>query len=134
MKIVNDTSLQSLVNSIKGLFLGRNEAEIIVSYTSDKIAATEKEAVSLGGDVRVPDYTSLPLMCGQPMILFGKGTPQQSVVPWNWKQYDPATGEGYDWNGLPSAIGQQYINESATSNGRYIAVLKSDGILKWINF
>lgn len=134
MKIVNDTSLQSLVNSIKGLFLGRNEAEIIVSYTSDKIAATEKEAVSLGGDVRVPDYASLPLLCGQPMILFGKGTPQQSVVPWNWKQYDPATGEGYDWNGQPSAIGQQYINESATSNGRYIAVLQSDGTLKWINF
>ena len=134
MKIVNDTSLQSLVNSIKGLFLGRNEAEIIVSYTSDKIAATEKEVVSLGGDVRVPYYASLPLLCGQPMILFGKGTPQQSVVPWNWKQYDPATGEGYDWNGLPSAIGQQYINESATSNGRYIAVLQSDGTLKWISF
>lgn len=134
MKIVNEVSLQSLVNSIKELFLGRSEAETIVSYTSDKIATTEREVVSLGGDVRVPDYASLPLLCGQPMILFGKGTPQQSVVPWNWKQYDPATGEGYDWNGLPSAIGQQYINESATSNGRYIAVLQSDGTLKWINF
>ena len=49
MKIVNDTSLQSLINSIKGLFLGRSEAQTIVSYTSDKIATTEKEVVSLGG-------------------------------------------------------------------------------------
>lgn len=134
MKIVNEVSLQSLVSSIKELFLGRSEAETIVSYTSDKIATAEQEIASLGGAVRVPDYASLPLLCGQPMILFGKGTPQQSVVPWNWKQYDPATGEGYDWNGLPSAIGQQYINDSATSNGRYIAVLQSDGTLKWINF
>lgn len=134
MKIVNDTSLQSLINTIKGLFLGRSEAQEIVSYTSDKIATTEKEVVSLGGEATAPDYASLPLLCGQPMILFGKGTPQQSVVPWNWKQYDPVTCDGYDWNGLPSAIGQQYINESATANGRYIAVLQNDGTLKWINF
>ena len=134
MKIVNDTSLQSLINSIKGLFLGRSEAQAIISYTSDKIATTEKEVVSLGGEAATPDYASLPLLCGQPMILFGKGTPQKSVVPWNWKQYDPVTGDGYDWNGLPSAIGQQYINESATANGRYIAVLQKDGTLKWINF
>lgn len=134
MKIVNDTSLQSLINSIKGLFLGRSEAQAIISYTSDKIATTEKEVVSLGGEAATPDYASLPLLCGQPMILFGKGTPQKSVVPWNWKQYDPVTCDGYDWNGLPSAIGQQYINESATANGRYIAVLQEDGKLKWINF
>ena len=134
MKIVNDTSLQSLIKLIKGLFLGRSEAQTIVSYTSDKIATTEKEVVSLGGKATAPDYASLPLLCGQPMILFGDGTPQVSVVPKNWKQYDPATCEGYDWNGLPSAIGQQYINESATANGRYIAVLQNDGILKWINF
>ena len=134
MKIVNDTSLQSLIKLIKGLFLGRSEAQTIISYTSDKIATTEKEVVSLGVEATAPDYASLPLLCGQPMILFGDGTPQVSVVPKNWKQYDPATCEGYDWNGLPSAIGQQYINESATANGRYIAVLQNDGILKWINF
>lgn len=134
MKIVNDTSLQSLINLIKGLFLGRSEAQTIISHASDKIATTEKEVVSLGGEATAPDYASLPLLCGQPMILFGEGTPQVSVVPKNWKQYDPATGDGYDWNGLPSAIGQQYINESATANGRYIAVLQNNGTLKWINF
>lgn len=111
-----------------------NEAQTIISHASDKIATTEKEVVSLGGEATAPNYASLPLLCGQPMILFGKGTPQQSVVPWNWKQYDPETGDGYDWNGLPSAIGQQYINESATANGRYIAVLQNNGTLKWINF
>lgn len=104
-----------------------------------KLSLLETQAKSLDSAVtnilHTPvDDSALPTLCGQPMILFGKGTPQQSVVPWNWKQYDPATGEGYDWNGLPSAIGQQYINESATANGRYIAVLQNDGTLKWINF
>ena len=83
MKIVNDTSLQSLINTIKGLFLGRSEAQTIISHASDKIATTEKEVVSLGGETTAPDYASLPLLCGQPMILFADGTPQVSVVPKN---------------------------------------------------
>lgn len=80
------------------------------------------------------DFDTLPLLCGQPMILFGKGTPSVSVVPDNWKQYDIETGEGYNWNGLPSALGQQYINTSVTSGGRYIAVYSGYCTLKWVNF
>lgn len=78
-------------------------------------------------------YSSIPLLCGQPMILFGAGTPQESIVPTNWKQFDPITGEGYNWNGTPSAEGQQYINTSVNTNGRYIAC-KGGFNLYWKNF
>ena len=67
-------------------------------------------------------YNSIPLLCGQPMILFGEGTPREEEVPSNWKQFDPITGDGYNWNGTPSAEGQQYINILADTNGRYTAV------------
>ena len=67
-------------------------------------------------------YNSIPLLCGQPMILFGAGTPQESIVPTNWIQFNPETGEGYNWNGEPSAEGQTYINTAADTNGHYTAV------------
>ena len=85
---------------------------------------------------KVPDYSALPLLCGQPPILYGEGTPQESVVPLNWKQFDPITNTGYNWNGTPSALGQTYINISATSNGRYTAVpdVTNPYKLNWVNF
>ena len=83
--------------------------------------------------VASPDDRALPLLCGQPPILFGAGTPKETVVPENWNQYDPATGEGYNWNGKPSAIGQQYIDTTAASGGRYIAARDGEWDLKWIN-
>ena len=78
-------------------------------------------------------YSSIPLLCGQPMILLAAGTPQESIVPSNWKQFDPITGEGYNWNGTPSAEGQQYINTSVDTHGRYIAC-KGGFNLYWKNF
>ena len=83
--------------------------------------------------VASPDDRALPLLCGQPPILFGAGTPKETVVPENWNQYDPATGEGYNWNGKPSAIGQQYVDTTAASGGRYIAARNGEWDLKWIN-
>ena len=78
-------------------------------------------------------YNSIPLLCGQPMILFGEGTPREEEVPSNWKQFDPTTGEGYNWNGTPSAEGQTYINTAADTNGHYTAV-KSGYNLIWKPF
>lgn len=83
--------------------------------------------------VASPDDRALPLLCGQPPILFGAGTPKEAIVPDNWNQYDPETGEGYNWNGKPSAIGQQYVDTTAASGGRYIAVRNGEWDLKWIN-
>ena len=79
------------------------------------------------------DHASLPLLCGQPMMLFGAGTPQEAIVPDNWQQFDPETGTGYNWNGEPSALGQVYINTTAETNGRYTAV-RSGNTLIWKNF
>ena len=76
----------------------------------------------------------LELLCGQPPILYGAGTPQEAIVPDNWKQFDPDTGEGYQWTGAPSALGQQYINTTASTGGRYIAVSDGNYGLSWKNF
>ena len=78
-------------------------------------------------------YNSIPLLCGQPMILFCAGTPQESIVPTNWIQFNPETGDGYNWNGEPSAEGQTYINTAADTNGHYTAV-KSGYNLIWKPF
>ena len=134
MKIVNEKTLQALVSIISDMFARKSDVNNTTSSLDDRMNATESEVVSLSGMVGTPDYSTLPLLCGQPMILFGEGTPQESVVPKNWKQYDAMTDEGYNWNGKPSAIGQQYINLSASTNGRYIAVDKEDGTLIWKNY
>ena len=65
---------------------------------------------------------------GQPRLLFGAGTPQASVVPDNWIQL--ADG-GYDWNGYPAFVGQQYINTASATGGYWIAYKKTDYTLAW---
>ena len=96
------------------------------------VAATLRADVDgLLDDVQtVPDTDELPRLCGQPSILFGNGTPQAAIVPDNWIQL--ADG-GYNWNGVPSALGQQYINYAVNTGGRYIAVRDGAYGLKWIN-
>ena len=107
-------------------------------------AQSEVESVGADKDALIQDmeqavflerkgYNSIPLLCGQPMILFGAGTPQESIVPTNWIQFNPETGEGYNWNGTPSAEGQTYINTAADTNGHYTAV-KSGYNLIWKPF
>ena len=115
---------------------GTNESEVIATAELTKLIAAvqaDMEDMIAEKDALIQDieqavllerkgYNSIPLLCGQPMILFGAGTPQESIVPTNWKQFDPITGDGYNWNGTPSAEGQQYINILADTNGRYTAV------------
>lgn len=74
-------------------------------------------------------FSSIPMLCGQPMILFGNGTPQESIVPINWIQFLDG---GYNWTGLPSALGQTYINTAVNSGGHYTAVWNGY-VLKWVN-
>lgn len=111
----------------------------MISETNKALSIAENNISSLSATMQnmiatPADDSALPLLCGQPPILFGEGTPQEAIVPINWKQFDMETGEGYNWNGEPSAIGQQYINTSATTGGRYIAVPSADGGLTWKNF
>ena len=116
------TNLQGLLTELQGIVDAHKEA-------------TEHDINALAKDATSTDFSELPLLCGQPSILFGAGTPQEAIVPDNWKQFDPDTDEGYNWNGEPSAIGQQYINTLATTGGRYLAVRGSEeGSLVWKNF
>ena len=96
-------------------------------------AKAEVESVGSDKDALIQDmeqavilerkgYNSIPLLCGQPMILFGAGTPQESIVPTNWIQFNPETGEGYNWNGRPSAEGHTYINTASDTNAHYTTV------------
>lgn len=101
----------------------------------DLIAAKDAlvEDMQAAAQLTANDHASLPLLCGQPMTLFGAGTPQEAIVPTNWKQFDPVTGTGYNWNGTPSAEGQVYINTLADVNGRYTAI-RSGHSLIWKNY
>lgn len=104
----------------------------------EKLDATETTALEANAGVAAiaeelqeeVNFGELPLLAGQPMKLFGNGTPNASVVPTNWKQL--ADG-GYDWNGVPTALGQEYINVDASTGGHYIAVRDGDYGLKWLN-
>ena len=126
---------------------GTNESEVIATAQLTKLISTvqaDMEDVIAENDALIQDmeqavllerkgYNSIPLLCGQPMMLFGTGTPQESIVPTNWIQFNPETGEGYNWNGTPSAEGQTYINTAADTNGHYTAV-KSGYNLIWKPF
>lgn len=126
---------------------GTNQSEVIATaQLTELITAVQADMADVisAKDALIQDmeqyvmfkrkgYNSIPLLCGQPMILFGAGTPQESIVPTNWIQFNPETGEGYNWNGIPSVEGQTYINTTADTNGRYTAV-KSGYKLIWKPF
>ena len=126
---------------------GTKQSEVIATAQLTKLISTvqadmedvisEKDALvedmQAAAHLTANDHASLPLLCGQPMTLFGAGTPQETIVPSNWKQFDPITGTGYNWNGTPSAEGQVYINTLAEVNGRYTAI-RSGHSLIWKNF
>ena len=91
-----------------------------------ELGSIQEEIVDIAKPVT---FSSMPMLCGQPMILFGNGTPQEAIVPDNWIQFLDG---GYNWTGLPSALGQVYINTAVNSEGRYTAVWNGN-ILKWVN-
>mgnify|MGYP004682049983 CR=1 FL=1 len=137
---LNTASKTDLVSAINELVGKVGSAADDVASLQSGLSSVETAASTNRADldrtmsrVAYPDDRALPLLCGQPPILFGAGTPKESIVPDNWNQYDPTTGEGYNWNGKPSAIGQQYVDTTAASGGRYIAVRDGEWDLKWIN-
>lgn len=137
---LNTASKTDLVSAINELVGNASAVADDVASLQSGLSTVEAAAATNRADldrtmsrVASPDDRALPLLCGQPPILFGAGTPKETVVPENWNQYDLATGEGYNWNGKPSAIGQQYVDTTAASGGRYIAARNGEWDLKWIN-
>ena len=104
-----------------------NEVDANADAANTRADIREAEGV----EVTSRDYSELPMLCSQPPILYGNGTPAEAVVPTNWIQL--ADG-GYNWNGLPSAIGQQYFNTAEGATNRlYTAVSNGNGSLAWQN-
>ena len=120
------------VNIVRSLQTNMAEQEVYTVMSLNYFAALLEEMKAIA-QLTANDHASLPLLCGQPMTLFGAGTPQEAIVPSNWKQFDPVTGTGYNWNGTPSAEGQVYINTLADVNGRYTAI-RSGHELIWKNY
>ncbi len=101
--------------SALGPEIDKNEADI---------AALQEEVVEVGA--RAGSYDSLPLLGGQPMILFGSGAPVEANVPDNWIGFHDG---GFEWIGTPSMMGQQYID---TTNGEKYVSVKNDFTLSWL--
>lgn len=136
MKVVKDGVFASLATQ-----LGNLAGDI--SLTQAALAAVELLAAENAATVEgintfygQEDFWAIPSLGGQPMKLYGAGTPQLSIVPTNWKQYDPDTDTGYDWTGRPSKLGQTYINTAAVSGEQvtYEAVYEDETTLelKWL--
>lgn len=106
-----------------GVYSSLGQLNVQIEAEQDSI---QEEIVDIAKPVT---FSSIPMLCGQPMILFGNGTPQESIVPINWIQFLDG---GYNWTGLPSALGQVYINTAVNSGGRYTAVWNGN-VLKWVN-
>ena len=132
---IAQSTADSAVSAAASAQSAANKAQSAADKAQSTADAAQSEVESVGADkdaliqdmeqavlLERKGYNSIPLLCGQPMILFGAGTPQESIVPTNWIQFNPETGEGYNWNGTPSAEGQTYINTAADTNGHYTAV------------
>ncbi len=102
--------------SIEGGIAGNEER---LSYAEEVIAQPATGA----------DYYSMPLLMGQPVKLYAAGTPAEALVPSNWIGF--ADG-GFEWTGLPTVIGQEYIDTE--NGGKYEAVWDNftQRTLKWL--
>ena len=88
------------------------------------IEALQDEVVEVGA--RAGSYDHIPLLGGQPMILFGSGAPVEANVPENWIGFNDG---GFEWIGTPSMMGQQYID---TANGEKYVSIKNGFTLSWL--
>lgn len=135
MKVLRDGFTASICTQLGNLSKRIGNTTECLSGIDARSEGNYADIAAVASDALSRREGGLPTLAGQPMILFGTGTPQEGVVPVNWKQFDPDTGDGYNWTGSPTALGQQYINTSATFGGRYIAVPgQSTGTLVWKNF
>ena len=85
---------------------------------SDAAIGRIVEALDRFGDVKCLSVSSkdIPMVCDKPLILYGSGVPSADVVPDNWDK--TTMGE---WTGVPTFIGQHYINVDASEGGEYYA-------------
>lgn len=133
MKAVKDGVFASVATQLGNLSGNISSTQSALDSNDHQTAENEADIEGILATYGSNDSRDIRLLCGQPEILYGEGTPQEDIVPTNWKQFNPETGEGYNWTGLPSALGQMYVNTTATSNPAYISVRDEEYGLKWLN-
>ena len=92
-----DTEIPADAESLKA-----NKADL--DNLVDEVAGVETYPSDLA---HVADFYAMPKLAGQPMLLFCNGTPTSSNKPTNWIDFMHG---GYEWTGLPSAVGQQVLD------------------------
>lgn len=130
VKVVRDGFTASICTQLSNLSKRIANTTDFIYVVESAQKATASEVTALIADLQeVPDFSEIRL-CGQPVKLFGHGAPSAGSVPDNWIQMKDG---GYDWNGVPSALGQEYINVDSSTGGHYIAIRDSAMKLKWYN-
>lgn len=110
---------------------------------AERVKMLEDENESLKADNENLAYivnnkanAQVSMLAGQPSILFGDGTPSETIVPTNWIGLFDSFGnfnpDGFTWTGIPVALGQIYINTKASDRAMYVAVNSGYCALKWL--
>lgn len=115
---------QGFPDAVAALLTIRKLFEAKISNNEGRINDVESMTAELDGRTN-----GLPVLAGQPMKLYGAGTPAEELVPDNWIGFNDG---GYVWTGLPTAIGQEYID--TLNGGKYEAVWDNydNRTLKWL--
>lgn len=89
-----------------------------VADLSEDIDEDRRQSDTLGdASAHSMDFHSPITICSEPLFLYGDGAPSANTIPANWDEEKMGR-----WVGMPSFIGQMYINTSASSNVLWIAV------------
>ena len=122
--VVKHGALANLTSQIFGIYEHRTMAEA-VAQLAERVEALEDSRGLLGDATAGKLDVSELRKCLYPVVLKGHGAPGSSVIPVNLP-------EGLPWDGVPSFVGQLYINLDAASGGLYYAKGAS-AVADWIN-
>ena len=122
--VMKHGALANLTSQIFGIYEHRTMAEA-VAQLAERVAALEDSRGLLGDATAGKLDVSELRKCLYPVVLKGHGAPGSSVIPVNLP-------EGLPWDGVPSFVGQFYINLDAASGGLYYAKGAS-AVADWIN-
>lgn len=122
--VMKHGALANLTSQIFGIYEHRTMAEA-VAQLAERVAALEDSRGLLGDATAGKLDVSELRKCLYPVVLKGHGDPGSSVIPVNLP-------EGLPWDGVPSFVGQFYINLDAASGGLYYAKGAS-AVADWIN-
>lgn len=112
----------NLASQLFGIYEHRTMVEAVVSLAK-RLEALEDSRGLLGNATAGTLDVSQITKCNAPLTLYGHGVPSADTPPENWPS-------GLPWDGVPTFIGQQYIDLDASSSGFYYAK-GHDAVADW---